>query len=902
MDDYLNLLKEYDEINSIYKSIRGDYNAFERYIDQFFAAISLLIKPKINEKNLKDSDLIVFIEKYSIFVEKLKIFNDAKNNELMNSSKQVYEKQNTLMGKVLESFNKLKDELFEGKLKVIKAKNDYIQILNENPKTSKIKNDNDEFYDLSYENKKNNLYLLYKSEIEKLNEKIEKSNEKYKKLKQEIDSILSLKEIAYLTILLKFSNIVGNIGNLFIEFNNNLSEKLQKSLKESINIIQIENEERFQKEKLETEEDLELRYKDKNKDEENNINNNKKNKKIEDFKNNEIKNNKNIEGINNEIKNEFNNSKNPSLVDIIENLLDEKPISSFDESSLIKNIKSNKDSSLKFIKEIEKRQINDSITLKNRQNLISLSNLLNEIILSSEKNFDIIVEILEISQKIKFNDLLISSILKKKNKIISSKNFWISFIDNNITINLKKYIKDVIANKQMNIEVDNNSNQKISQNIVNLLNSMNSFKKLNKKQKTQVQENSMEFILYAISNSVKLMSNFSLPQYLIMDIINHYVGIFNLGIEIYYYFENILNIKFQRNILKMNSLEEQTKEKYGLFLTKEQLIILNVAKFLPKIEYIKLFTLNKSVHSKIRKYLIRYRLTYLDISIDERIKLWEILLNIKEIRKKYNYNVIKKNYLINSGQINYYGPQKRKFLEIIDLDLARTSLFNSQETHKIKANFILKCAAIIEPDINYYQGMNYILLFIYQVLNYDEERTFYIFWALLKKTKFLIVFDNEMENLNTNFKVFEKIIEYNYPDIYKLFSSQGIITQFFATDWFITLFSVDAMEFDRNKIPKFLILAFESFLYYGWTGSINLGLSLCLYNKEKIMKLTGSILMSFMNKELNCIKNYKEEDFPKIKKIFINNAEKIDGTYIEKIINVINFEEEHPILTNRDIE
>ena len=65
----------------------------------------------------------------------------------------------------------------------------------------------------------------------------------------------------------------------------------------------------------------------------------------------------------------------------------------------------------------------------------------------------------------------------------------------------------------MNIEVDNNSNQKISQNIVNLLNSMNSFKKLNKKQKTQVQENSMEFILYSISNSVKLMSNFSLPHF-----------------------------------------------------------------------------------------------------------------------------------------------------------------------------------------------------------------------------------------------------------------------------------------------------------------------------------------------------------------------------------------------------
>ena len=43
-----------------------------------------------------------------------------------------------------------------------------------------------------------------------------------------------------------------------------LSEKLQKSLKESINIIQIENEERFQKEKLETKEDLELKKEKKN--------------------------------------------------------------------------------------------------------------------------------------------------------------------------------------------------------------------------------------------------------------------------------------------------------------------------------------------------------------------------------------------------------------------------------------------------------------------------------------------------------------------------------------------------------------------------------------------------------------------------------------------------------------
>jgi hypothetical protein len=92
----------------------------------------------------------------------------------------------------------------------------------------------------------------------------------------------------------------------------------------------------------------------------------------------------------------------------------------------------------------------------------------------------------------------------------------------------------------------------------------------------------------------------------------------------------------------MNSSHEYTKEKYGLFLSKEQIIILNVAKFFPKEDYIKLFLLNQSMYLKVRKFLIKYRLTYLDIPIDERIQLWEILLNIKEIKKNYDYNLIKK--------------------------------------------------------------------------------------------------------------------------------------------------------------------------------------------------------------------------------------------------------------------
>ena len=67
------------------------------------------------------------------------------------------------------------------------------------------------------------------------------------------------------------------------------------------------------------------------------------------------------------------------------------------------------------------------------------------------------------------------------------------------------------------------------------------------------------------------------------------------------------------------------------------------------------------------------------------------------------------------------------------------------------------------------------------------------------------------------------------------------------------------------------------------------------------MEYKGSQLMSYMIKDLNSIKYINEEDFKDIKNIFINNSEKINETYVQKLINVINFEEEHPLLAKEEI-
>ena len=919
MNDYLNLIKEYDEINSYYKSIKGDYEILEGYIKQFISAISLLNKPLINEKNLQENYLFFFIEKYTDFVNKIKESINIENIDLITPLKQVCETQHNQMKKILSSYNKIKTDLFEEKLKLNNAKKEYMQMLNETITNQEIKsgNNNDtnssdlqkNEENLLYDAKKNICFISYKYELEKLNEKIDKSNEKYEKLKPELDSILLEKENTYKVLFLKFAKLLGNIGELFIEFKNNLEEKLFKVLNEKKNStiynISENNEikERFQKEKLETIEDIDS----KNKEKENIINNDNitEDKTEEEINNNKIEKMKSIDGMDFEIMNDYISSEDPELINLmnesIEKLLDEKDISSSEVSHLLENMKLDTDYSLKFLEELKKFDKNNIILFKNEQNFNHLSNLFNELIISKGYNNELINQIINLSQIIKYNDIIISMVLIKKNKIISSKKFWINLIDNNLTFNLVEYINNINNNKSKEIKSNKKPNKKISEKIMNILNNITPYKKLNKKQKIQVEQYVNDSLLLTISKSISYMNNFSIQQPLIMDILNHYVENFELGIETYYYFENILTIKFQKNNLKMKSSHEHTKEKYGLFLSKEELIILNAAKFLSKGDYNKLFLLNKSMYLKIRKYLVKYRLTYLDIPIDERVQLWEILLNIKEIKKNYDYNLIKKNYMNNSAQKNYYGEEKNRYLNIIDLDLERTPLFNTQETHKIKANFILKCATTIEPEVNYYQGMNYILLFLYQVLNYDEEETFYVFWSLIKQTKFIEVFNDNMKALVTYFKIFEKIIESNYPDIYYSLMKKQIMTQFFATQWFVTLFNGDAEEFEREKTPKFLILAFESFLYYGWAGCLNLGLALCIHNKEKIFEYKVSQLTSYMIKDLNSIKNINEEDFKEIKNIFINNSEKINETYIQKLINVINFEEEHPLLAKEVI-
>ena len=71
-----------------------------------------------------------------------------------------------------------------------------------------------------------------------------------------------------------------------------------------------------------------------------------------------------------------------------------------------------------------------------------------------------------------------------------------------------------------------------------------------------------------------------------------------------------------------------------------------------------------------------------------------------------------------------------KNIDIIDLDVIRTSFDINEEINRGKISNMLKAISKELPSLNYCQGMNQIAQFLLDVCDYDEEEAFFVFLSL----------------------------------------------------------------------------------------------------------------------------------------------------------------------------
>ena len=311
-------------------------------------------------------------------------------------------------------------------------------------------------------------------------------------------------------------------------------------------------------------------------------------------------------------------------------------------------------------------------------------------------------------------------------------------------------------------------------------------------------------------------------------------------------------------------------------------------KFLDIKEYPKMFCLNKDLNNKLMKIIYKNILfKYFDkIDIKTHLSIWKVLLKYDEVKKKYNYKNILEEVKKN--------PDAVKNIDIIKLDIIRTSFDKDEEKKREQIGNMLKAIAKELPSLNYCQGMNQIASFLLDVCDNNEEEAFFVFISLMLDSDYSNLFKNELEKLNLLFYQFERILSNSLPEIYFYLKNNNITPGYFVSPWFITLFTdafLDKAEINNKKI---IMKVFDLFILGGWKAIIKIGMSLLKFNEYKILNTPIEELLNYLTNDIIKSKYFEKDNINDV--MYASVKFKINGKILEDTENQYSLKKALPAL------
>ena len=343
-------------------------------------------------------------------------------------------------------------------------------------------------------------------------------------------------------------------------------------------------------------------------------------------------------------------------------------------------------------------------------------------------------------------------------------------------------------------------------------------------------------------------------------------------------FENDKKVNYDN--LFFNTDKLQKKKTYDIKLKS----LLYSIKYMNIKELPNILPLNKMYNEKIKRFIYKnILLKYHDMSVENHIKIWKILLNFNQIKKKYDYNKIKK-------EIDQF-PNLVISKEIIQLDVLRTYFKKDRQLNREKTSYILRATCKETPSINYCQGMNYIVAFLLSITE-NEEDTFYLFLSLLINTDYGSLFSDDLEKLKKFFYVFERLINIFLPELYSYFLDNNINVSYFISPWFITLFTDVYPHVSNLTEPKIILRIWDLFLFNGWNSIIKIGISIIKHFENKLLTLTFETLLRFLINDIIKSDFFENENFDTLTYITLNF--KIGAGLITNLENEYNIKKKIP--------
>ena len=921
MNDYQNILEEYKNIQTMVEGHINELNLVQNKVKLFKNTMCILKEDLLSIPEIQSESFSFLNPLINNFNNNLQININHFNDLIINPLESFIFSFNFAISKNLTIFNEIKCDLFEEKKNLNNKRDTYFNYMNTLSENEEKKTKNIFFMegdDLSKKDEnifnnamKENYAQIYKYELNRMNEIIEESNKKYDNILHEFNAIKTSLKLTIKDRLIKFSKSLSDYSATFNALSEEIIQKLDsmksfknESINESIgNKPKSENEQRFKKEILEQ---FQIK-KDKTEAKEKNIEKNEKKGIFDFFKKRKLveadanldlnkneKNDNSFEFVSQQKIQEEQKASNVEYMDeIIQEIVGDEELKSKKISNLLNIVNEDKNSII-FLDKLKKFYNHRVFSFKNKNNFNHLSNIINDLCLKHQNNNNIINLIIEVSQMIKYKDY-IYKIIQKKNEFFSTKTLWIQLIDNDLIEHLNKYAQNLLSKKiedKNNIK-DNEEDKVALMEKIGLNKKILNYKKFKLGQKKELFQYAKEKLCEILSKSISGMCCFLVPEKVINDILIYYGTQFKLEYDIKCYLKNKMIVKNMKVIHHIKFCSDKDEK-----LNNKIICISHLSKYLPINELPSLLKLNKNLYKKLRKSIFLRLLSDRNLSINSHLILWKEYLQIEKIKKDFKYKDIKEGIYLSEekGKINT-EIREEKNIYIIEKDLSRTLFLQKNKSHFNKLKSILICFLILFPNIGYCQGMNYVVSFLYQLLDYNEEDTFYFLCGLEINSKYHEIFQDNFETLKTYFITFEKILNINNPEIYYKFMDNNLMTNSYMSPWFITLFTDNISIFKKDEPPKFVFFVIEKFIFEGWSVIFNCGFTLLEYCYEKIMALEKDKLISYVMNLLQREDILKNENFDKVKQLYLKNSILINEYFIETLIEITNFEEKKVYLS-----
>ena len=614
------------------------------------------------------------------------------------------------------------------------------------------------------------------------------------------------------------------------------------------------------------------------------------------------------------LKKVYNELKSPEVIS------DESLNTLFGILGNVSDKKKYKNLCLHFVEYINENSDFNNLKYNNVENFIFANNMFNIICHNCEikkatsdgftkeeyeknrKYYRILDNIIKIGNDSFIGNKYMCSLLKSIDILKEIKTFKYCFKSNLIT-EIKKSLKKIEKNVNPVQNVIDLFNNKIISSYykfdyieeIGLDNYIEGYKKLSFNEKINFNNN--EF-LKIVNNSLKkyiiYMINYDIEKSTIIKFIKSLTEQFSFSKETFvnyyliYYKSSLNSIKkylFQTKLENIKLLEKirEIKQKPNTTVditnknnSKDKKMVLNnILPFLDINHKITLMHLNKDLNMK--KYCYKFILNKSSISIEKRIKIWEIILFNEEIKNiKYKENIEE--------------WEKLEDYKVITDDTKRTSLINKdkEKTKEIVKNILCCFISKNNYDIRYCQGMNFIVAVLYDLTN-NEEISYLLFKSLIENTNLKIIYDKKFELLHCYFYILDRLISFFLPLLRQKFDEIQMNIDCFVSPYFLTLFS--NVYILNNNCKKFITFIFENFMLHGWKSIFKSILALLKYNEEEILnkKEEGEIL-TFVINNLRESDIFLDDNFEKFLQIY-NNLN-INNNLINNLKEEYNLENE----------